>query len=582
MVRRNYNRKLNNSTKLQSSLGRVAPVYKEYADTLTMAKVLKVNYIYNTVDVVTIKYSERVAKDSSTSGKFSAKIPVMFGGQMSNGDTYGQTIPIDVGDQVLLGFIDKDKNSPIILNIYKNSDTASELAPTDSISGNPEDSELARDALEQFNLYPSQTYRLIDGLGGVENTYQGKSFFKSTLTGTGNGKLNDYGFSYEQLSRYKLRGRNIYPYYLQAPQMLFQHTGDDLDLVNNVFLDSTGEMRLSTYSKSSEDRVDLAFDSADTVLLSYQKGDNQYNKGEHDSEVGISEGKPTMKYGEHVLTFDDNGILVDGKPVSGSGGTSDEKIKEVEEELDELKSRIDELNPDEIAEKLNYLSDKVDNVLIPEYVDLSTAINGFDNRITSAEGVAQNAQRVSEDVARTISDAAGTDESLIARLDRVDNVIKGFQDIVTEVVAARTYNKTSSTYKSLGVRIDTIEEMVRTDRDRLNELINKLDIFLSDDFSKGVASYVATIQAYGDLVMRNGQGEVTLQARLYKAGFEWTSLLTDDAFVWTRNSDDSEGDATWNANHVQGKKAITLTSADFGYNATFSVNVTVQGNLVGG
>lgn len=582
MVRRNYNRALTNKSKLQSSLGRVGEVYKEDSDSLVMAKVLKVNYIYNTVDVVTIRYSERLAKDSTSSGKFSAKLPVGFSGQLSNGDTYGQTIPIDIGDQVLVGFIDKDKNSPIVLNIYKNSDTASELAPTDAVSGNPEDSSLVSSALESFSLYPSQTYRQVDGLGGVENTYQGKSFFKSSLPGVGNGRLNDYGFSYEQLSRYKLRGRNAYPYYVNSPQMLFQHTGDDTDIVNNLFIDSNGDVRLSSISKTDTNRVGLSLEGTSFIGFSYQSSDNKYDKNKFDAFVGIDTGIPSISYGGHSITFTDaDGVVVDGKPLSDwGGGDFKGDIERIENEISDLQEKVGSLNVDEIMSELSRLADEVDNTLVPQYTELVQQIAGFDGRITDAEQKSDSAYELANQVAKTISDSAGTDASLQARLDRVDRSIKAMQDIITEVVAARTYNKTNNTYSSLGVRLDTIEEMTRTDNQRLSDLIDKLDVFLSDDFSKGVASYVATIQAYGDLVMRNGQGTVTLDARLYKAGFEWTGLLDDGAFVWERHSDDSEGDSTWNQNHLDGKKSITLTGVDLGYSATFTVNVTVQGHLI--
>lgn len=582
MVRRNYNRSLSNKAKLQSSLGRVGEVYKEDSDSLVMARVLKVNYIYNTVDVVTIKYSERLAKDSTSSGKFSAKLPVGFSGQLSNGDTYGQTIPIDVGDQVLVGFIDKDKNSPIVLNIYKNSDTASELAPTDAVSGNPEDSSLVASALESFSLYPSQTYRLVDGLGGVENTYQGKSFFKSTLTGVGNGKLNDYGFSYEQLTRYRLRGRDVYPYYANSPQMLFQHTGDDTDIINNIFLDSNGDLRISSISKSSMERVGLAISGTDFIGFSYQDLDNRYDKESSKSFVGIDKGIPSISYGDHSITFTDkDGIVIDGKPLSDwGGGDFNDDIERIEKELSDLQHRVDKLDTDEVLSELIRLADEVDDTLVPQYAKLIEQIGGFDSRIKGAEDKSDSAYDLANKVAKTISDAAGTDESLLARLDRVDRTVKAMQDVITEVVAARTYNITSHTYSSLGVRLDTLEEMTRSDNQRLSDLIDKLDIFLSEDFSKGVASYVATIQAYGDLVMRNGQGSVTLDARLYKGGFEWTGLLDDGAFVWERHSDDLEGDMAFNANHLDGSKSLTVTGADFGYGATFTVNVTVQGHLI--
>ena len=77
MVRANkWNRQLDTTDKLQSGLGRVKEVYKEDAQFITMARVVKVNFLYNTVDVVTINYSERIMKDDSTQGRYSAQLPV--------------------------------------------------------------------------------------------------------------------------------------------------------------------------------------------------------------------------------------------------------------------------------------------------------------------------------------------------------------------------------------------------------------------------------------------------------------------------------------------------------------------------
>lgn len=585
MVRANkWNRQLDTTDKLQSGLGRVKEVYKEDAQFITMARVVKVNFLYNTVDVVTINYSERIMKDDSTQGRYSAQLPVSFSGSFSDGTTYGKTTPINVGDYVLIGFLDGDKTTPIVLNIYKGPDVSYQLSPTDAISGDPEDPILFNDVMEIFNLYPSQTYEWVSGEGIIEKTYQGKSFFKSGISSIKNGRINDFGYSYDQLKRTYLRGRYLTPTETSMSQVIYQHAGDNVDLYTTVFFDDNGDFRISNLSKSSDTRIEMFMDGSDSAGISYQEGSKEHNSDEasNKSTIGINKGVPSITYGNHSITFTDkDGVVVDGKPLSDwGGGDFKDDIERIEKEISDLQSKVDKLDSDEILSELSRLSDEVDNTLVPQYAELMKQIGGFDSRIKGAEDKSDSAYALANNVATTISDAAGTDESLLARLDRVDRSIKAMQDIITEVVAARTYNKTSHTYSSLGVRLDTLEEMARSDNQRLSDLIDKLDIFLSDDFSKGVASYVATIQAYGDVVMHNGQGSVTLDAHLFKGGLEWTSLLTDDAFVWTRTSDDIEGDTAWNANHVQGTKSLTLTSTDLGYGANFTVNVTVQGNLI--
>lgn len=589
-----WNRQLNIGPKLQSSLGRVEEVYSEKSDSLVMARVIKVNYIYNTVDVLTIKNAERLVKDNSTQGKFSAQLPVPFGGSFSNGDTYGTTIPINIGDYVLIGFLDKDNNSPIVINIYKSPDTSFQLAPTDIVSGDPEDSNISKKVMESFTLFPSQTYFWNDGLGNVERTYQGKSFFRSSLAENGNGRINDYGYSYDELYRTSLRGRDIVPYSIISPQVLYQHTGDNIDIVNNLLFDDDGDVRLSSYSKSNGNRLGLYIDGLANIGFSYQEGDPEHGSedAKNVSKISITKGIPEFSYGNHTLSYNSDGLIYDGKSIGDWGGNSDleKQVQEIETELKALQDKVNTLNVDEILAELAQLSDKVNNEIIKDLANLTDTVNGFDANIQQALRSSEQAQALSEATAKTISDAAGTDASLIARLDRIDQVIKSMQDIMVEVISARTFNvnghtytginSQTVTYSSLGKRLDTIEDMVRADRDRLNDLVNKLDIFLSDDFSKGVASYVVTIQAYGDTIMRNGQGSVTLEAKLFKAGFEWTSLVDDGAFVWTRESDDTSGDITWNQNNLDGKKSITLTSVDFGYSANFRVSVTVQGHII--
>lgn len=584
MVRTNkWNKQLNTSARLQSGLGRVEDVYKEPASSFVMATVAKVNYLYNTVDVVTINYSERLIKDSSTQGRFSAQLPVSYGGSFTDGTVYGKTVPINIGDMVLVGFVGQDKDDPVVLNIYKKPAISYTLAPTDAVSGNPEDESLYDDVMEDFTVYPSQTYSWVSGEGTIEHTFQGKSFLKSSQPMLGNGNLNDYGYSYDQLYRSYLRGQYLTPTELNAPKVLYQHTGDDISFVNNVFFDNTGDMRLSTVSKDGLSRTELFFDGVDSLGLRYQKGSIKHNSDDtsEKSEISIIDGVPIISFGSHSLTFNEkDGLLVDGIPLSDwTGGDVSNRLDKLEQDIKSLTDKVNELDVDEILSQIASINGQIQSIT-GDISSLTDAVSGYDEKINKAISTSEEAQSLSNQVAEQLSNAAGTDASLVARLDRIDITMKAAQDVIVEVVNSRTYNNSSKTYKSLGERLDTIQDMVVSDNSRLSDLVDKLDIFISDDFSKGVASYVVTIQAYGDIVMRNGQGSVTLDARLFKAGFNWTSLVTDDAFVWERHSDDAEGDATWNANHVQGKKSITLTADDFGYNATFTVNVTVQGNLV--
>ena len=103
-----YNKQLSNQPRSQSLLGDTVPVSSVTPNRLIMAEVISVNYLYNTVELQSIRNHEMLVKPQEGKGRFSAKIPVTFGGTYSNGKTYGETVPINVGDQVLVGFLEED------------------------------------------------------------------------------------------------------------------------------------------------------------------------------------------------------------------------------------------------------------------------------------------------------------------------------------------------------------------------------------------------------------------------------------------------------------------------------------------
>lgn len=600
MARQNYgltyNTALTNQIKMQSSLdSKNIGVRESGADSLVLAKVVRVNYVYNTVDVVTIKNTERVIKDNSSSGRFSAKLPVAFSGTLSNGDSYGQTIPINIGDTVLVGFISSSKDNPVVMNIYKDSSVSSSLAPTDSISGNPEDADLSRQSLEYFTLFPSQTYNLTDGLGGYEHTFQGKSFIK-VGSETSGGSPNDYGYDYSMLYRRTLRDRNIEPLVTTSPSFLFQHTGDNISTITNVFIDPSGEFRLSHIDKNLDvtDRVGLVMSGLDTIKMSYQTGDKEYNSGLEDSksEIGIDKGVPTIMNGEHSLTVDkSDGVIVDGVTlndiISGGGGSLGDRLKEIEYNISQLQSDFDgfkDVDINQLKETVDSLNKLITDEINPNYTKLLNDMDTLKESVNSVVDTAKEAKDVSEKVNQIINDAAGDeDATLLARLNRMDASAKSMQEIVNEVINARTsLTNSNEKYTTIGNRFDTIQDMLDKWVTDYEELKRKLDVFISQDWGTGIVAYVVAVTPSSSTTFKNGKGSTTLTATLYKGGFDWTSMIKDSGFMWTRKSSDQVGDQTWNRNHESGSKSITITPDDLDYSAIFTVNVVVEGNIDNG
>ncbi|MGE4657284.1 hypothetical protein ACEWFX_11550, partial [Bifidobacterium longum subsp. suis] len=78
------------------------------------------------VDVVTVQGKDAFVKNPNDNGKYSARLPVKFGGRTPDGNVYGSTTLATVGSLVLIGFLEGNKEYPIVLNIYSDSDNQSQ------------------------------------------------------------------------------------------------------------------------------------------------------------------------------------------------------------------------------------------------------------------------------------------------------------------------------------------------------------------------------------------------------------------------------------------------------------------------
>lgn len=70
-------------------------------------------------------------------------------------------------------------------------------------------------------------------------------------------------------------------------------------------------------------------------------------------------------------------------------------------------------------------------------------------------------------------------------------------------------------------------------------------------------------------IFKNGDIQTVLSARVYSGSTDVTDDYDSNAFIWTRVSSDTSGDAAWNQNHYGGTKQITITSSDVHVRATF-------------
>lgn len=131
-----------------------------------------------------------------------------------------------------------------------------------------------------------------------------------------------------------------------------------------------------------------------------------------------------------------------------------------------------------------------------------------------------------------------------------------YWDLETGEVVLRAY-ATTETVDKVSDRITTIEEQ---------------------------KMYRLVISSSNGNIFKNGNIQTTLYATVFSWDENVTDTLDENQFIWTRVSDDSEADATWNADHFGGSKSIEITSDDVEVRATFFcdlIDTTTRNSLLG-
>lgn len=92
----------------------------------------------------------------------------------------------------------------------------------------------------------------------------------------------------------------------------------------------------------------------------------------------------------------------------------------------------------------------------------------------------------------------------------------------------------------------------------------------------GEDAYSVVILTSNGNTFKNGVGETTLTAHVYRGGTEITETLFPKDFDWTRTSSNPEADAVFNAAHTGFGNSLTITSDDIWNTAQFSCKVRIN------
>lgn len=600
-----YRKQLSNKPRLQSSLGGQKPVGNVKANQLIMAKVMKVNYLYNTVEVITIHNREMLVKQDDTRGQFSARMPVVFGGSYANGQSYGQTIPVNVGDQVLIGFMEEDKNAPVVIGVYKASSVAYELAPTNQVSGNPDtDTNTRKRVMEHLQLFPSQTYNWVDGEGGREVTFQGRSFLKSAVGLYGSSRLNDYGYNYENLERIHLRGRDIEPVEPELPQIMFQHNATFAPSATSVLFDDDGTFSLSKVNNNitNKNRSELRIEGSNGLFMRTQSDSKKHSDDSTYSELGIDGLTPYLQTPKHKLTIDDeSGLLFDGQPIKADGDSK--VIDELKKEVNKLENNLNDLAKvvggeadgeiKDLLEDVKSLQDAL-NTLSNNFDDSRRILGEYDERLKKDERNIKLNSDALDSLTTLINNAAGSYKSLQDRLDTIEQKARSSEVVANEVIDARRDNVNSTTFKTIGDRLDSVSTSIGMINDIISDLgvirenankvpniednLNRLSDTMNELTGGNGTVPNTTYESFPftdySLIKEGSSLRANLAVKVLRNGMDVTSDMTDNDIVWQRVSNDTAGDTVWNNAHRTPSKVLTLSVSDVNTSSRFKATLT--------
>lgn len=381
--------------KQQSGLGteweRKYP-FGETVDKLFIARVVQVNYRYGTVDLVMPKTSEmRMSQGYHvTQGEFSARLPMEYGGLNQYGKPYGTIKPILVGSLVLVGFIDGNRQNPMVLGTYGTAYASDMLKRTDIGSGDPRDKELDVHYSNQLSLHPSLTFSSIGGRGDKVVTFTGKTFFIADSNPKMSNPVTDDGpgLEYEDLKDTKYsNGETIEPVTGIAPKMLFKHQGymtsdgKETDHKLIFFIDEDGTFRISSMRDKEDWRTYLEMGPNGSFKVRKQKDTKEINRTSNYSEIGIDpDGTPVMRNQDMDLEVRPDGIYSQGELLgSGDGHGGDGDLDDIKKEIEGIKTDMGDISQSitivegKIESKISF--DEIEGLFDDNMVEIVKLIN---------------------------------------------------------------------------------------------------------------------------------------------------------------------------------------------------------------
>lgn len=429
---------------------------------LVLATVSKINYQYQSVEVKVnnLTLGSRIGDD----GSLAVPYPKSFIGRTPEGSVFGSKPLITEGAVVLIGFLNDDVNSPIILNVYGDNEQ-NKMINTNPLEGGKFNTEsVYKYSSAIYDILPSLTYNYTDGEGTSIKTFNGKSFLSITSGEEEKPQATDFytGTEYQDLfTSYYGNKTLIEPRIQKAPNMLFKHQGvfyDDGTPDNHIttlFLSERGDIRASILNTETQKRTTQEMSSDGSYRVIKQDDDLMLDEAQVWIEYGISaDNKFYINNSKHKFEFTDDGIYIDGKPMlENLGGSIEEAMKNLEEVQKGL-------------EEINYLLEGVGK-------------DNLEELILSTKEAIEVSNKASSDVNKMntqIAEVSGRTEGIITQFqDFRDKTFKDFYDDFSPVINEVNQNLPGmkTDIDNLKTKVNNIEKTeIPSIKNRLTELEN--------------------------------------------------------------------------------------------------------------
>ncbi|WBF81793.1 glycerophosphoryl diester phosphodiesterase [Staphylococcus virus vB_SurM-PSU5] len=409
---------------------------------LVLATISKINYQYQSVEVKVNNLT--LGRHIGDDGSLSVPYPKSFIGRTPEGSVFGTKPLITEGSVVLIGFLNDDVNSPIILNVYGDNEQNKMINTNPLEGGKFSTDDIYKYSSAIYEILPSLNYKYEDGEGTSIKTYNGKSFFSMTSGEEEKPQASDFytGTEYQDLfTSYYGNKTLIEPRIQKAPNMLFKHQGvfyDDGTPDNHIttlFLSERGDIRTSVLNTETQQRTTQEMSSDGSYRVIKQDDDLMLDEAQVWIEYGISEdNKFYIKNDKHKFEFTDDGIYIDEKPMMENLGDSIEEsmknLEEVQKELEDINYLLEGIGKDNLEELI---------ASTKESIEASNQATSDVNRLTTQ-----------------ISEVSGRTEGIITQFQKFrDETFKDFYEDSSTVI-----NEVNQNFPSMKTDVNNLKTKV--------------------------------------------------------------------------------------------------------------------------